>query len=78
MDKNLEEIHRNIGSSLAGADSSNYALVNAMKSVLIVQQLAYDAVRLQDDKYSQKQQHRRDICGQHYWREQPSLDLMVT
>ena len=44
-----------------------------MKSVRIVQQLASDAVRLQEDKYAQQQQHRRDISGQLYWREQSRI-----
>ena len=44
------------GNSSAGADSSKHEVVNAMKSVLIVQQLVSDAVRWQEDKYAQQQQ----------------------
>ena len=71
----FEEVHKKIGSSWAGADSSNHAVVIAMKSVRIVQQLASDTVRLQEDKYGQQQQRRRDISGQHYWREQRRLEF---
>ena len=46
-----------------------------MKSARIVQQLASDAVRLQEDKYAQQQQHRRDVSGQLFWREQPRLEF---
>ena len=46
-----------------------------MKSARIVQQLAPDAIRLQEDKYAQQQQHRRDISGQLHWREQPRLEF---
>ena len=42
--------------SYAGADFSKHEVVNAMKSVRILQQLASDAVRLQEDKYVQQQQ----------------------
>ena len=48
--------HWIIGNSKAGADSSNYEVFNAMKSVRIVQQLASDAIRWQEDKYAQQQQ----------------------
>ena len=46
-----------------------------MRSVQIVQQLAPDAVQLQEYKYAQQQQHRRDISSQLYWWDQPKLEF---
>ena len=41
--------------SKTGADSSKHKVVNAIKSVRIIPQLASDAVRWQEDKYVQQQ-----------------------
>ena len=58
-EQEFEEIHRNIESiktPQAGADFCNHEVVNAMKSVRIVLQLAYYVVRWQVDKYAPQQQ----------------------
>ena len=41
--------------SKTGADSSKHKVVNAIKNVRIIPQLASDAVRWQEDKYAQQQ-----------------------
>ena len=47
-----------IGNPQADADSSNHEVVIAITSVRIVQYLASDAVRRQEDKYALQQQQQ--------------------
>ena len=53
--RNSQE-HWITGNFQADANSSKHELVNAMKSVRLVQQLAYEAVRWLEDKYAPQQQ----------------------
>ena len=46
---------------LAGADSSKHEIVNPMKSVRIVLQLAPDAVRWLEDKHALQQQQQKQL-----------------
>ena len=55
--------------SLAGADSSKHEVVIAMKSARIVQYLASDAIRWQEDKYAQQKKSQKNFKAEINWQE---------